>query len=61
MSEDKYAALDHEDFKKLAESLKGLPQYLEEKRRKAEERKEFCQRVFEKACRKAGLLDRKLC
>jgi hypothetical protein len=36
-----------------------MPEYLEDKRRKAQERREFCRYVFEQACRDAGLLDRK--
>lgn len=47
------------EIKKLCESLKRLPEYLAERRRKAEERREFCRYVFEKACRDAGLLDRR--
>ena len=52
--------LKNEEIKKLCESLKRMPEYLAEKRRKALERKEFCRKVFEKACRDAGLLDRKI-
>ena len=48
------------EIRKLCKSLERMQEYLEEKRRKAEERKEFCRRVFEDACRKSGLLDRKL-
>ena len=47
------------EIRKLCKSLERLPEYLEEKRRKAEERREFCRYVFEQACRDAGLLDRK--
>jgi hypothetical protein len=36
-----------------------MPEYFAEKRRKEPERKEFCRRVFEEACRQAGLLDKK--
>jgi hypothetical protein len=36
-----------------------MPEYLEDKRRKEEARREFCRYVFEQACRDAGLLDRK--
>ena len=44
----------------LCESLKKLPEYLEERRKKAEARREFCRYVFEKACRDSGLLNRNL-
>jgi hypothetical protein len=48
------------EIRKLCKSLERMPEYLEEKRRKAAERREFCRYVFEQACRDAGLLDRKL-
>lgn len=48
------------EIKKLCKSLERMQEHLAEKRRKAEERKEFCRKVFEQACRDAGLLDRKI-
>jgi hypothetical protein len=44
----------------LCESLQKLPEYLEERRKKIEARREFCRYVFEKACRDSGLLNRNL-
>jgi hypothetical protein len=60
MSEDNLHLIKNPEIRRLCESLKRMPEYLAEKRRKELERKEFCRRVFEDACRKAGLLDRKL-
>jgi hypothetical protein len=37
-----------------------MPEYLEEKRRKAEERKAFVTKVWEQAIRDAGLINKKL-
>lgn len=59
MSADKLHLVRNPEIRKLCESLKRMPEYLEEKRRKVAERKEFCRRVFEDACRQAGLLDKK--
>ena len=52
--------IKNKEIRRLCESLKQMPEYLAEKRMKALERKEFCRRVFEQACRDAGLLDRKI-
>jgi hypothetical protein len=51
--------IENPEIRKLCKSLERLPEFLAEKRRKAEERREFCRYVFEQACRDAGLLDRK--
>ena len=58
-SDDKYAGLNPEILK-LVHSLERLPEYLEERRRKIEARREFVRFVFEDACRKAGILQNKL-
>jgi hypothetical protein len=60
MSNDSYKNLRNPEIRKLCESLKTLPEYLERKRREIEEYREFCRRVFEDALRKSGLLDRHL-
>ncbi len=41
---------------KLLESLKTMPEYLTERRKKIEERKRFVRYVWEDACRQAGLI-----
>ena len=58
----KRATLDdikNPEIVKLCKCLERMPEYLEDKRRKEEARREFCRYVFEQACRDAGLLDRK--
>ena len=58
----KRATLDdikNPEIVKLCKSLERMPEYLEDKRRKEQARREFCRYVFEQACRDAGLLDRK--
>ncbi|MEZ4752977.1 MAG: hypothetical protein R3A13_01540 [Bdellovibrionota bacterium] len=41
---------------KLLEALEHMPEYLEERRRKIKERREFVRKVFESACKQAGLV-----
>lgn len=44
------------EIRKLLKSLERMPEYLEERRKKIAEKKEFRRRVFEQACRDAGLI-----
>jgi hypothetical protein len=60
MSKNTLDQISNPEIRKLCESLKRMPEYLAEKRRREQERREFCRKVFENACRQAGLLDRKL-
>lgn len=59
MDSDVRKFIKNPEIIKLCENLKRLPEYLEERRRKREARKEFCRSVFEQACKQAGLLDEK--
>lgn len=43
-------------IRKLVVSLQRMPEYLKEKERFYYEQKEFRRKVFEKACRQAGLI-----
>lgn len=48
-------------FRRLARELRDeLPQYLEERARRIEERKKFVCMVWEKACLEAGLVKEKI-
>jgi hypothetical protein len=58
-SNDKYAQIKDPEIRKLVKSLERMPEYLEERRRKIEARKEFCRKVWEEACVQAGLVKRK--
>lgn len=60
LDKDLSKIIKNPEILKLCESLKRMPEYLEERRRKIEARKEFCRKVFGAACKQAGLLDRKL-
>ena len=43
-------------FAKFVKALEKMPEHLEQRRQKIKERKEFVRKVFESACRQAGLV-----
>lgn len=60
MSDDYLDKIKNPKIRSLCELLLTMPEYLEEKRRKAEERKAFVTKVWEQAIRDAGLINKKL-
>ena len=57
LSEEDIQKIKNPEFRKLVRSLEKMPEWLQERSLKIKERKEFVRRVWEKACKDAGLVE----
>ncbi len=56
INDPEVADIQNVEIRKLVISLRRMPEYLAEQRRKAQAKREFIRYVWEQACRDAGLV-----